>query len=104
MLDQRSKVLPPRPETTPFRMVESVHEAATLFLMARRRDRRRRDARRDRVVEARTVHAPEPFDRAKAISKWNQKLGTMTARGFVTPPFAALVFGLDLIENRSSRR
>lgn len=74
--------------------------------MARRRDRRRRERRRAREHE--DVRAPEGFNREKAISKWTQKLGTMTARGFVRPPFAALVFGAlvgpDLIENRSSRR
>jgi hypothetical protein len=85
---------------------------ATLSLVARRRDRQRREARRAR--EHHDVHGadpeadPEPFDREKAISHWQHKLATMTGPGFVVPPFAAFVFGPvvspDLIEKRSSRR
>ncbi len=73
--------------------------------MARRHDRLRREAQRAR--EHHDVHAadPEPFDREKAISHWQQKLATMTGRGFAAPPFAGLVFGgSDPIENGSSRR
>src|SRR5437870_418697 len=39
----------------------------------------------------RKSHIEVRFDRKKAISKWKQKLATMTARGFAEPPFASLI-------------
>lgn len=33
------------------------------------------------------------FDPATAIRRWKAKLGALTARGFTSPPFAALVLG-----------
>lgn len=49
------------------------------------------------------LHArePEPFDREKAISHWQQKLATMIGRGFIAPVFSGLV--LDLEAPRAQR-
>ena len=48
------------------------------------------------------LHAPdpEPFDREKAISRWQQKLATMIGRGFAAPPFSGLVLGLEAPSSR----
>jgi hypothetical protein len=66
---------------TPIPALQTSPRSATLPVVARRRDRQRREARRAREHHA--VHAadPEPFDREQAISHWRQKLATMTARG-----------------------
>jgi hypothetical protein len=64
------------------------------------RRQHRREARRAR--ERAEVHAPEPepFDREKTISRWQQKLATITGRGFATPPFSRLVLSLELPGSR----
>ena len=44
---------------------------------------------------AKALNVREPFDRAKAISHWQQKLATMIGRGFAAPLFTGLVLDLE---------
>ena len=68
--------------------------------MSRRQDRHRREARRAREREDVVASDPEPFDREKTLTKWKQKLATLTGRGFVAPPFAMLVLSLEAPSSR----
>ena len=60
--------------------------------MARRHDKLRRDARRERGSIT-LNQAVEPFDRAEALARWTSKMATMTGRGFSIPPFRSKVLG-----------
>jgi hypothetical protein len=64
--------------------------------MPRRGDRRRRAARRGRVVSTPPPsHTEEPFDRDAALARWKQKLATMTARGFMGPVWSVSAVTAD---------
>jgi hypothetical protein len=44
-------------------------------------------------VEAHCHAPPDSLDSVTALSRWKARLGTLTARGFTSPPFARLVLG-----------
>lgn len=68
--------------------VPSIFVTTLILLVARRRDRQRREARRAR--EHQDVHARDPmaFNGDAALLRWKQKLCSLTGRGFTAPPFA----------------
>jgi hypothetical protein len=58
--------------------------------MSRRSNRQRRKQRRARD---RILPNPEPFDKARAMARWQGLLKTATARGANAPLFEGLVLG-----------
>lgn len=73
-----------------------------MIIMSRRTDRQRREARRPREDDDARAREPEPepFDREVALARWQQKLATMTGRGFAAPPFSGLVLGREAPSSR----
>lgn len=73
--------------------LQTPHAPATLFFVARRRDRHRREAWGARAREDVPAQYAEPFNGDAALVRWQQRLGSLTGRGFTAPPFAELVLG-----------